>query len=556
MHSALEIRELVDDILRHMWNDDDLPGISRLAQTCHSLEEPSLDALWCIQESLVPLVRIMSTSILESTHEKLFQADDRTDLLPVEFAQRDDLQDELTLSDAQIGLSITASHLSRLPSFCRAYNNSKTRLSIRDRRLSPFRVKRTQMYANRIRGFRPFRRGVFHSQILDVSALEILFSDERIRFPSLQELCWPLAGITKDTYQWAPYFLSPSLRSFSITHPNGAHVCGIDSGIWSTLGTRCIDLEELDVFQSPSLNPETLGLLHMLTRVRILCPVSMHHFIALASLPNLDHLDISPVACCVLGNLTVSHNHSSFPSLQSLALTCNTADLLWMLDYFRFPAATSFYLSLEDERVPNGPADAASSIFQYIIQSFPSALCCLSIHGYLSTISSTSSADILVPTSKAIKDMFVAFPDMELFALHGEFTFDSQIDDSFLEQMALAWPKLRDVVLDPDGQWSVVTPITLGGVRNFARHLPNLVTLGIRIHADGNNLPENEERSSSLRRLSPGRSFIQEPQKVAAFLSESFPHLDSINIWGPPQDEINGCSIFFSTVLAYPVQGV
>jgi hypothetical protein len=70
MHKALLISEIVADVCselvnEHFWDHCQYHGtLAAFAATCRAISEPALDALWCTQLSLAPLLRCMAPDLL------------------------------------------------------------------------------------------------------------------------------------------------------------------------------------------------------------------------------------------------------------------------------------------------------------------------------------------------------------------------------------------------------------------------------------------------------------------------------------------------------------
>jgi hypothetical protein len=75
MHKALLISEVVANVSselvsEHLLYDCQYPGtLAAFAATCRAISEPALDALWCTQLSLAPLLRCMAPDLWEGRGE-------------------------------------------------------------------------------------------------------------------------------------------------------------------------------------------------------------------------------------------------------------------------------------------------------------------------------------------------------------------------------------------------------------------------------------------------------------------------------------------------------
>lgn len=109
-----------------------------------------------------------------------------------------------------------------------------------------------------------------------------------------------------------------------------------------------------------------------------------------------------------------------------------------------------------------------------------------------------------------------------------------QLDDAFVSQVADAWPELTELELDSHSYWDPISQVTLQGLEPLALKCPNLTTLGIVLvgippestHA---NSTIRGRWNTALRELRVGRSSIESPALVAAYLSGLFPQLEAIH---------------------------
>ncbi|KAJ7618443.1 hypothetical protein FB45DRAFT_755830, partial [Roridomyces roridus] len=135
------------------------------------------------------------------------------------------------------------------------------------------------------------------------------------------------------------------------------------------------------------------------------------------------------------------------------------------------------------------------------------------------------SPDILRP--------LLACKDLGSFTLQLYPGFDA--DDDFLAEIATAWPnihtlKLFDIHVDQE------PTVTLACLIPFARHCPDLSTLGIRMfcsevptfsHTTGDRFDHYLDVLEVG--TSPITEDLQDVSKIAAFLSNLFPHLSEIS---------------------------
>ncbi|KAJ7196884.1 hypothetical protein B0H12DRAFT_637616 [Mycena haematopus] len=104
------------------------------------------------------------------------------------------------------------------------------------------------------------------------------------------------------------------------------------------------------------------------------------------------------------------------------------------------------------------------------------------------------------------------------------------VDDEFLEEMAQAWPDVGELSFGTDAPIIQAPKATLKCLIAFARHCPELMTLGIRM--DATDVPAiTRERTTSLNDMYVGTSLINTSKEglVAAFISNLFPELQHLS---------------------------
>ncbi|OJT09910.1 hypothetical protein TRAPUB_13653 [Trametes pubescens] len=111
------------------------------------------------------------------------------------------------------------------------------------------------------------------------------------------------------------------------------------------------------------------------------------------------------------------------------------------------------------------------------------------------------------------------------------------IDDLALLAMAASWPRIRRLELGPEKLADAPKALaTLAGLIPFAQHCPDLRSLALRLNTDTRRIsnvfhtfrPGLGKEQRRLIMLKVGRSPIEDPVAVAAFLSDLFPKLCNI----------------------------
>ena len=117
------------------------------------------------------------------------------------------------------------------------------------------------------------------------------------------------------------------------------------------------------------------------------------------------------------------------------------------------------------------------------------------------------------------------------------------LDNDDLKQMALFWPRLQKLSIEPDlGSRSDPSDITLDGLVPLLEHCPDLCALSLVLDASFVTMPHPPTRpgggvsNHKIVAITVGLSDIEDPVLVAAFLSDILPNLREITWEDPDQD--------------------
>ena len=318
------------------------------------------------------------------------------------------------------------------------------------------------------------------------------------------------------------------------------------------------------------------------------------------AVPNLDHLTafhcqsnlLSPPLFLRLGQLpglkalnvhidrqvtsTLVDDTTLFPSLQSLLLTTagHNIDIVSVLRLISSANLKTFYLSLEHQ-------PSAADLRQYIrLLTQKPLLARLDIRvnrGF--SLDPWVEDDQLDETEKSIitgDDLrpLLALPRMTTFVLRD---IPLSLTDGHLQEIALAWPLLKDLVLGPSLRTRRLG-VTLEGLKPLSLHCPKLRSLALSMYATSpTGPPPPSRRFESLRRfkgiaklrpamlskrhsradlsatlashdatgwcgsesvctrleyLDIGNSTIDDPQYVATFVAQHFPNVRTVTDLG------------------------
>ncbi|KAG5652647.1 hypothetical protein H0H81_004203 [Sphagnurus paluster] len=174
----------------------------------------------------------------------------------------------------------------------------------------------------------------------------------------------------------------------------------------------------------------------------------------------------------------------------------------------------------------NNPSSDWLAVTQTIEKRFlASSLATIQIHPYKKPPSSKPPAANRI----SIEHIHPLFTFHNLESLKIEVFGEVNLGDVALEQMAKTWPKLKSLVLS-DFTTSSEPRATLASLKAFALHCKNLEKLQFSFDARRHYSTETIPRvyNTSLKFLGVSRSPLRSATDVAAFLSDIFPRLQTI----------------------------
>ncbi|KAG2129171.1 uncharacterized protein EDB93DRAFT_140825 [Suillus bovinus] len=109
----------------------------------------------------------------------------------------------------------------------------------------------------------------------------------------------------------------------------------------------------------------------------------------------------------------------------------------------------------------------------------------------------------------------------------------AHMNNTFLSNLALSCPGLKELYLGDQGVWLVAPLVTFDGVTSLLKHFRQLLSLGVFFNATFNSgavyTAPADAISPKIRDFHVGTSPINEPVKVAAVLSFLFPSATCIS---------------------------
>ncbi|KAJ7165587.1 hypothetical protein C8R43DRAFT_1061545 [Mycena crocata] len=475
---ALQITEIVRMICEEaeLWPRQQKPKTcASLARVSKIFSDPALDVVWRQQDSLVLLVKCMPDTLWE---------------------QRG-LQAKRNLV-VHLRRPITSTDLPRLLFYT-------------------VRVKTLFVKTN-------LTHGTVDTEFLQ--ALDMCM-DTQVFMPKLSDLSW---GPEKPVLSFVRRFFGPQIQRINLTLDNS-------NTALSLLPYTRSSCPRVSVFELEGLksDPPTARVLS-----DTICGWQYLRELRIASLDEAGLTHIANLDCLTklnLYSLKEGQLHPpdflhglSFPALTSLLLTCDTAR--FCSDFIRGISSRQ----LEELSIyPSGSWTA--SAWTEVLTSIHDCL----DHDTLGSIDVDQWGERSRPVNTApyILSSDSLRPLLSFKHLHHlafQMYHGVDVDDDFLEEIAIAWPDLISLESGTDLKIRERPSATLDCLIHFARHSPSLENLGIRMDVSG-DVPQfshipGQRIDHCLNSLRVGTSPIAASStsttEVAAFLSNLFPDLECL----------------------------
>lgn len=331
---------------------------------------------------------------------------------------------------------------------------------------------------------------------------------------NLKDLIWEKEDVS---LLEACIFLGPRMTCLTIFH-RGTTI-GLDRFL-KAVETRCPSLSKLRIYGNGDSDPVISKLICDLPCLQeISTPWVMftpNSLVGLASLPNLSKLH-APIS-----NGSILHQ-GSFPSSSFHALKDFTAKFASIFDAIKFLQLISTSSSLKSlaTTISNGSfPEELHMFFTTVNQS-------CSRHT-LTTFSFYSAGDCIVE-AHVLLPLFQC-PNIETVEICVHYA-QQTIDNAFMKDMALAWPRLRHLNLRTLGSdVRSKSSVDLEGLFHLAQHCHVLesVTHQFNVALPTDPMYYSEENRichESMRCLNVGYSPVTDPCVVADFLFDIFPNM-------------------------------
>jgi hypothetical protein len=477
MHHCLLIHELACHICSEIRNMGAQKSLAALAQTCLSLSEPALDALWYELHDIVPLVQCMPR-----------------DLWMVSYSA-----------------NRRRSNLVRSYPSIHSHRGSPCTKRLQ-RSILPTDWERFTHHARRVRIF------IFEyaSGVGNVFQALSLGTMEELLLPNLRELKWALSRDEAAVFPCIHLFLGPHITRLHMPlHWN----MDIQLSLFRILSVRYPSLTHFHLledskFEHSSLHLDTISqVVCGWNRLRQLtvCQLSTEALYHVALLPTLEVLALAKVT----GDIPVPFSRSStagfFPCLQELTVVCELVSFaIGLVKAMSSSPLTSVTIVSET---------AMTSGYQDVINVLRD---CCSFSLLKSVYIGEDGEDEPVTRSVDLRPLF-AFSNLTDVALYSYASLG--LDDNSLKEIAQAWSHITCLEIDGGGV-DEQPRVTLSGLVPLAQYCLRLQKLTIRL--DARSVPPPTTESSgvthrSLKALWVLDSPITEPARVAAFIDDIFP---------------------------------
>ncbi|KAJ7616520.1 hypothetical protein FB45DRAFT_1105728 [Roridomyces roridus] len=305
---------------------------------------------------------------------------------------------------------------------------------------------------------------------------------------------------------------------------------------------RCPGLTHVDVLASQDMMESLQNLHNFILGFDRLRSVSVPRIDSRAlehicRLPTLTSLSLTSYTGVTLP--TISSDELPFPALHTLSIVAQNPD--------KVPLILSLLARapLQSLKIDFGMSRDTAQLFPRLCKSLGEN--CTSAHASLQSLSlgvryRRSLEPGLTIQCIHLRPLFL-FTELTEVSLHPHHGFD--LNNSAVDELARAWPRVNKVVLARNRRIATVSRVTLAGLLSFAQHCPYLSELQISFNASV--VPKTQTRKpgvmrvqqTSLKSLGVQTSPCRDHQATAAFLSSAFPRLRKLNADAiDPEDDV------------------
>jgi hypothetical protein len=491
VHRSLLIPEVISLICNEVnLSQQRLKTLAALACTCHFFQEPALNHLWSKLSNIGPLVKSMPSDLWRVDSEPIY------------------------------GKS-TASKLVRVIPI--RISTSKFLVKCISRPIKPSDWTRFLVHAPRVK-----RLSVRNSSPrVDIKVYQALSVAARttVLLPNVKELIWYLSADDDHIFPFVSLFLGPGILIIHLSLKNSGV---IGPSLLPTLNSRLpalrrlkLDYEEPTKAIAESLSVAMCGW----TQLRVLetGELSKDALINLGGLPCLSRLLCTLARDTILAPITLS-NSSWFPVLSRLSIRpkdlTSCSFLVETLSSVPIGTIIVTYAGVHDPLGSRRLLDAMN-------KCNPSTLASIELkHTFVSPSAHT-------PNILAIENIRPLFVFSALYSVDLIFWDEVDIDDAGMEELAKAWPQLSSFSMKIYHTIDRKPRVTLAGLIPLVKHCRDLLEIVITVNACEVDVSESRPGKGAVNTeidtLCVGDSPIEDPVAVAAFLSDIFPAVNTID---------------------------
>ena len=322
-------------------------------------------------------------------------------------------------------------------------------------------------------------------------------------------------------------FLGPRLKTLHLTIPSS--LTGLKT-FTNTLKAKCPATEHLYISSFRSFDRAnkvvwnlvcSLSALRTVSCERIICDAQALKY--LSSLPSLQRLVVQlPAGLSHWSLLDASSNILPFPAMQHLSIMTPSLTEARELLQVASSASKLKYLQITFESVLPTPEELHATLEVIQQCSFCDTLTTFILEDHVETDEDATPLHTL--------DEQTLSPLLQCRNLEHIMTTISYghaaIDNSLLEKMALAWPRLREINLHSHFNTHIWhSTANLQGLICLAQNCHSLQSVSLQFDVSHPPAAHSALRYESLTRLAVSCSHVSDPRSVGIFLANVFPNL-------------------------------
>ncbi|KAF8869317.1 hypothetical protein BD779DRAFT_1807135 [Infundibulicybe gibba] len=385
------------------------------------------------------------------------------------------------------------------------------------RAITPSDLERFRAHSRHIQSYHNY----INAPVSIYQALSFHFHEGQPIFPNLEAMTW---GYCKtEIFPYISMFLGPRIRKLDLCI-NGDSV---QNSLLPTLGVKCPSLVYFRLY-TLDYYPEVKPLLTQWSQLETL----IIHYLPeeslqiAAGLPHLRNLTLSHADDDYGSTFSPTPGTKVFPSLQSLSITANSPTLCINL----LKATSNCQLKEFEFSLFGIDPPIWDDLFATLAESCDK-----------DTLTTIRIDDLELECDESwdprtMDELRLLFPFTSLTHVILRTTHGFDIDDAFMSEIAVAWPRIRTLNIGATGitQLFKLQQLTLHGLAPLAELCPELRKLTVHVnvaHMCPNYFNLCSDSKSCIKYLNFGRSPISKTSVpwAAVYLSAIFPELRDVD---------------------------